>query len=134
MPSFKTDTFESLAPGASFATSHAGLSILRELMREVGAILDPGTPRALGHGPPTDTSAPAMQKYLRWSTELMTPEECRVVEHRLLDHLNVVQEVATFFDDAPRRSELTGWVTLWADFHGRAAALGGHRRLAFEPT
>jgi hypothetical protein len=133
-PSFETDTFESLSPGASFAASNAGLAILRELMREVGAVHDPATPRALGQGPPTDLGGPAIQKYVRPSTELVTPSECRVVEHCLLAHLDVVREVATFFDDAPRGSELTAWVTLWADFHGRAAALGGHRQLGFPET
>ncbi|MFO0714081.1 MAG: hypothetical protein U0353_29760 [Sandaracinus sp.] len=122
-----TCTFVSIEPGASYTCSERGLSTLRELMREVGALADPTATRALRDGPPVDPEAPPITKYLSHATAAVTPAECRVVATRLLAHLDVVREVASFFDDAPSGSELTAWVTSWAEFHARSADLGGHR-------
>lgn len=127
VPSTTTHTFASVEPGATYAVSTARMSILRELMREVGALADPTARRALEDGPPTDPGAPPIAKYLRHASESVTPDECRVVARRLREHVDVVREVASFFDDAPRGSELVAWVSAWADFHARAAELGGHR-------
>jgi hypothetical protein len=122
-----TYTWRSLEGDACFTATNSGMSILRELMREVGAVSEPGRPRAMTDGPPVAPLAAPLAKFVRPSPASVTPEECRVIASRLVTHLPIVREVATFFDDAPSGAELTAWVNAWAAFHARAAELGGHR-------
>ena len=96
-------------------------------MREVGAVSEPGRPRAMIDGPPVAPGAAPIAKFIRPGAGGVTPEECRVIASRLVAHLPLVCEVATFFDDAPSGAELGAWVNAWAAFHARAAELGGHR-------
>lgn len=125
---FATYVYATVEGDASYTTSNARMSILRELMREVGAVAEAGVKRALPDGPPVDPAAPALGKLVRPSREVVTPTECTVIARRLRGHLDVVHEVASFFDDAPEGPELVAWVSAWADFNERAAALGGYRQ------
>ena len=108
--------------------SPARMSILRELMREVGAVTDPDVQRALRDGPPVHPDAASAAMFRHFSEDQLSPAECRAIAERLRAHLDVVREVATFFDDAPRGSELVAWVNAWADFNALAAGRGGYRR------
>lgn len=126
--SFRSLAFVTVDGSASYAVGNAKrLSLLRELMREVGAMTEPGVERALGDGPALHADAASAATFRHFLEQRITPAECRAIAERLREHLDVVREVATFFDDAPRGSELLAWVNAWADFNALAAERGGYR-------
>jgi hypothetical protein len=120
-------TFEAVGGAASYTMTFRQLSLMRELMREVGALAD-SRERALTDGPPTDAAAPPFEKFACVGSTFITPVECRVIATRLCAYFDeVILEMASFFDDAPSTHEVRAWVDAWSDFNLRAAELGGYR-------
>lgn len=111
----------------SFSMNNSQMSLMSEFMREVGAVSEPGRQRALEDGPLVDPGAPPVAKFQSNSGQLVTSDECRVIAVRLREHGAVVEQVASFFDDAPYGAELQVWLDQWIDFNARASAAGGCR-------
>jgi len=120
-------SLEAVNGGASLAMALPRLSILRELLREIGAAAEQGQTRAMQDGPPVDAAAVPIDKLLATSLGVVTPTECRVIAERLRAHVELACEVATLFDDAPSGHELRAWLAALGDFHEQAADRGGYR-------
>jgi hypothetical protein len=119
-------SFEQETPDRAFRMTSSEMSMMREFMREVGAVVEPGTKRAMSGPEPIATSAP-IQKFKSNDNQLVTPDECRTIAERLVTHVDVILDVASFFDDAPPGPETRTWVLAWADYNARAAGAGGYR-------
>ena len=88
---------------------------------------EPGVTRALRDGPAPDAGSARIDKFRYNDGALVTRHECRIIAARLGEHRSAVHEVASFFDDAPGRTELDEWLNEWIAFNERAAEANGYR-------
>lgn len=113
--------------GGTFAMNGKEMSIMRELMREVGAVSDPMTVRALS-GPTAHPDAPPVARFEGNAGQLVHATECAVIAARLREHRSLAQDFASFFaGDWPTGAALDVWLARWIDFNEHAAAAGGYR-------
>ncbi|MFO0683358.1 MAG: hypothetical protein U0234_14970 [Sandaracinus sp.] len=114
-------------PGGMFAMNGKEMSIMRELMREVGAVRDPMTVRALS-GPTAHPDAPPVARFSGTLGELVLASECAVIAARLREHRSLAHDFSSFFaGDWPTGAALDAWLERWIDFNEHAAAAGGYR-------
>lgn len=112
-------------PRADYRLNSAEMSILVEVMREVGAIREQGcypNYTLLPEGVP-------QAKFQSNGNQHVTPDECRLIARKLRDGLanGTVTTTLSFFDDAPYGAEAVRWVEGWIDYNERAADAGGYR-------
>lgn len=115
------------ASRGTFTMTLREMTLMRELMREVGAISDMTTVRVTS-GPRAHPLAAPIAKFLGARGQLVTATECAVIAARLRDHRDLVHDVASFFvSDPPAGAMLDAWLAKWIDFNERAVHAGGYR-------
>ena len=111
--------------GPSFDMNVSEMGLMREFMREVGAIVD-SRARSMDE-PGVDPQAAPIALFQSNSGQRVSAAQSAIIAHRLTEHFGVVREVASFFDDAPAGGALRTWVEAWAAFNAQGAAHGGYR-------
>lgn len=110
--------------GGTFSMTMHEITLMRELMREVGAVSDTRT-RATP-GPPAHPRAAPLDRFRGNAGQLVTATECGVIASRLREHRDLTHDVASFFA-GPFGAELDAWLAKWIAFNERAATAGGYR-------
>ncbi len=112
-------------PSASFHMNSSEMSMMREFMREVGAVA--ASQVRSFEEPATAKGAAAMAKFQSNGGQLVTADECAIIASRLAENRAIISELASFFDDSPAPAALRSWVQAWVDFNQAAAKRGGYR-------